>query len=123
MNLRLSCVLLVMVSTSGFADGPADNVAAQVRRIPKLGIEVPPDVGNELSSGLAELEGLIKPLRNNPKAAPYLPDVLVYHKAVHDALKYQEFFDAKELPVAKEILAEGKERAKALASGEMPWLD
>ena len=31
-------------------------------------------------------------------------------KAVRDAMKYQEFFDAKELPVAKEILAEGKER-------------
>ena len=105
------------------ADGPADNIAAQVRRIPKLGIEVPADVANGLTQGLDELDALIKPLRDNPKAAAYLPDVLIYHKAVHDALKYQEFFDAKELPVAKELLAEGKERAQALAEGKMPWLE
>ena len=115
------CLLLVCGTT--LADGPADNIANQVRRIPKPGIEVPPDVSNELSQGLAELTALIQPLRNNAKAAPYLPDVLIYHKAVHDALKYQEFFDAKELPVAKELLTEGKERAEALANGQAPWLD
>lgn len=114
---------LLLVCSVAFADGPADNIAANVRRVPKIGIEVPPDVRNELSQGLAELEALIKPLRDNPKVASYLPDVLIYQKAVHDALKYQEFFDAKELPVAKELLAEGKERANALASGETPWLD
>src|SRR4051812_32213944 len=103
MKLRfLSVSILLLGISATFADGPADNIAAQVRRIPKLGIEVPADASKELSAGVAELEALIKPLRDNPKAAPYLPDVLIYHKAVHDALKYQEFFDAKELPVAKE---------------------
>lgn len=125
--LNLYCLLFLLptllVPTLTLADGPADNVAANVRRIPKLGIEVPPEVAEELQQGLAELEALIKPLRDDPKAAPLLPDVLVYHKAVHDALKYQEFFDGKELPVAKELLAEGKERATALAEGKAPWLE
>jgi hypothetical protein len=115
-NFVLSC-------TFSLADGPADNVAANVRRIPKLGIEVPADVTAELTQGLMELDRLINPLRDNAKAAPYLPDVLVYRKAVHDALTYQEFFDAKELPVARELLAEGKERAQALTNGQSPWLD
>jgi hypothetical protein len=114
---------VLLVGSVALADGPADNVAAQVRRIPKLGIEVPADVASELTQGLDELDALIKPLRDNPKVAAYLPDVLIYHKAVHDALKYQEFFDAKELPVAEELLAEGKERAQALAEGKMPWLE
>jgi pimeloyl-ACP methyl ester carboxylesterase len=105
------------------ADGPADNIPENTRRVPKLGIEVPPDVANDLSAGLARFEKMIGAVRERPAAAPYLPDVLVYYKAVHDALKYQEFFDPKELAVATELLAEGEERAGALAEGKTPWLD
>jgi hypothetical protein len=118
-------VLAILTTTlaTALADGPADNIAANVRRIPKLGIEVPAADREGLEAGLAELEKLITPLRNKKEVAHLLPDVLVYHKAVHDALKYQEFFDAKELPVARDVLAEGKQRAEALAKGEAPWLD
>src|SRR4051794_4549965 len=92
----VSLLLLGFAASISSGDGPADNTANNVRRVPKLGIEVPADIGNELSTGLAELEQAIAPLRTNPRAAPLLPDVLVYHKAVHDALKYHEFFDDKE---------------------------
>ena len=44
----------------------------------------------------------------------------IYWKAVHDALKFNEFFEAKELDVADELLKEGDERATQLASGEAP---
>ena len=119
----LALSFLLLCASGVLADGPADNIAEKTRRVPKLGIEVPSEVTDELKQGLAELEGLIAPLRSNAQAAPLLPDVLIYHKAVHDALKYQEFFDAKELPVARELLAEGKERATALAKGQSPWLE
>src|SRR4051812_48856060 len=99
---RLLSFCLLCSCTVALADGPADNQAANVRRVPKLGIEVPLNVASDLTKGLTYLESLIKPLRDDPKAAPYLPDVLIYHKAVNDALKYQEFFDAKELQVALE---------------------
>ncbi len=50
-----------------------------------------------------------------------MPDVQIFHKAVHDALKYQEFFDPKEIAKAKHQLQEGKARAEALMKGESPW--
>ncbi len=120
-SLRTLFVLL-LGSHFAAADGPADNNPATVRRIPKQGIEVPAENAKELQQGLANLERLIEPLRKKPEAAPYLPDVLVFHKAVHDALAYEEFFDAKEFAVALELLEEGRLRAAALSQGQTPWL-
>ena len=53
--------------------------------------------------------------------AELLPDVEVYHKAVHDALVYQEFFDPKEIDFADQALATGQERADQLSAGQAPW--
>lgn len=108
------------------ADGPADNIPTNVRRIPKLGMEVPADRRERLAAGLAALEISIKRLRAldanaHPQMANLLPDVEVYHKAVHDALAYQEFFDAKELDFADRALEIGRERADQLAAGQSPW--
>ncbi|HEU5118300.1 MAG TPA: prolyl oligopeptidase family serine peptidase, partial [Isosphaeraceae bacterium] len=50
-----------------------------------------------------------------------LPDVLIFHKAVHDALKYQEFFAPNEIKKAKTLLETGRKRAEALSSGDAPW--
>ena len=53
---QLSCLLLVLIATiPAMADGPADNIPTNVRRIPKLGVEVPAAVRQELEKGLAEL--------------------------------------------------------------------
>lgn len=105
------------------ADGPADNQAVEVRRIPKLGIEVPDADRQELEQGLAKLAATIQTLakKTDARTKALLPDVQVYYKAVHDALKYQEFFDAKELPIAKTLLTEGQQRADQLAMGQAPW--
>ncbi|MEX0586620.1 MAG: hypothetical protein WD176_08250, partial [Pirellulales bacterium] len=105
------------------ADGPADNLAGQVRRIPKLGIDVPAADRRELEQGLAKLAAAIQLLakKTDARTKTLLPDVQVFYKAVHDALKHQEFFDAKELPVAKGLLAEGQQRAEQLAGGQAPW--
>ena len=59
--------------------------------------------------------------KKDPKAISLLPDVQIFHKAVHDALKYQEFFDAKDIPKAKHQLEEGRDRAESLLKGEAPW--
>lgn len=105
------------------ADGPADNIPSNVRRIPKLGIEVPADRKAKLEAGLKQLDDKIGALKGkkDAKVAELLPDVEVYFKAIHDALVYQEFFDAKELDPADKILAAGIERADQLAKGEAPW--
>jgi pimeloyl-ACP methyl ester carboxylesterase len=113
----------LLLTAPAFADGPADNVAEQVRRIPKLGIDMPDDERARLEEDLAGLNETIQTLASRDEAMVHdlLPDVRIYQKAVHDALAYQEFFDAKELAVAHELLAEGRHRADDLANGRAPW--
>jgi hypothetical protein len=122
------CVLIVAAPLLARADGPADNIPTNVRRIPKLGIDVPADRREKLEAGLTKLQEAIDKLRTSakdqplhPQLAELLPDVEIYHKAVHDALAYQEFFDARELDFAERGLAIGQERAAALAAGNAPW--
>jgi dienelactone hydrolase len=115
-----SCLASVAVA---LADGPADNKPEAVRRIPKLGIEVPADDRKAIEDGLAKLEGAIEQLKakKDPKVAGLLPDVQVFYKAPRDALKYREFFDPKDIAKARHQLEEGQARAEALLKGEAPW--
>ena len=123
MRRLASSSFLLLFCSLAFADGPADNVPGEIRRIPKLGIEVPADVRQKLEGQLAALDKKIADLtqRNDKRTAELLPDVLIYSKAVGDALRYQEFFAPRELPVAEELLKAGLERADQLAAGEAPW--
>lgn len=70
------------------ADGPADNIPTSVRRIPKLGVDLPAEKRQELEAGLTELRNAIDELRQKdlPRVNELLPDVEIFYKAVHDAL-------------------------------------
>jgi hypothetical protein len=105
------------------ADGPADNLPDSVRRIPKLGIEVPAAERQTLAAELDKLEQAIHKLRERDDASVrlLLPDVEIYAKAVRDALAYREFFELREIGFARELLAEGLDRAKQLAAGDPRW--
>ena len=110
------------------ADGPADNIPDKVRRLPRLGVEVPAEQRARLEAELKDflrefLEAAAKARTRQDRgySASLLPDVQVYYKAVHDALKYQEFFDAKEIDVAFELIKEGRQRAAELAEGKPSW--
>ncbi|MFT6180517.1 MAG: hypothetical protein ACJAQT_004165 [Akkermansiaceae bacterium] len=59
----------------------------------------------------------MKPIRKHP----LLPDVEIFYKGRHDALKHQEFQKPNELNFAKAQLKEGLARAKALQNGKAPW--
>jgi hypothetical protein len=120
---RLALTAALLLPLLSFADGPADNIPTNVRRIPKLGIEVPADRKIKLEAGLKQLDDKITALKakKDAKITELLPDVEVYFKAVHDALVFQEIFDAKELGAADNILAAGIERADELAVGQAPW--
>ncbi len=120
---RLAITAALLLPLLALADGPADNIPTNVRRVPKLGIEVPADRKAKLEAGLKQLDDKITALKakKDAKTTELLPDVEVYFKAIHDALVYQEFFDAKELDPADKILAAGIERADQLAKGEAPW--
>lgn len=126
--------LLVLLATPVLADGPADNQVDNVRRVPKLGVEVSNADRAELEAGLKSLGEKIAALKTMADDEPEsrrnrtdviqlaIPDVEIFHRAVDQALRYQEFFDAKEIPVAKKLLATGIERADQLAMGQTPWM-
>ena len=116
----IALVLLTFARAPLLADGPADNNPLTVRRVPKLGIEVPADRRVKLEAGLKELDRKIMALGRGPMTV-HRPDVEVYYKAVHDALTYQEFFDPKEIDFADQALATGHERADQLLDGKASW--
>jgi pimeloyl-ACP methyl ester carboxylesterase len=106
-----------------FADGPRDNIADNVRRIPALGVEVPEAQAAEFRAGLEQLKQAIAGLEKHKdtRVRELVPDVQIFYNAVHDALDFQEFFKPQEIESGKRLLQEGLERARQLAQGEAPW--
>lgn len=113
----------IAATSIGIADGPSDNSIDQVRRVPKLGVEVSEADQKELTEGLDSLQKKIDRLRdaNTLLTKELLPDVLIFHRAVDQALRFQEFFDPKEITSAKGLLQQGHERADQLLAGDAPW--
>lgn len=120
---KLAFVALLVFLGQALADGPGDNLPDKVRRIPPPGVAVPDTDKAELQAGIDELGKEIAALRSSLKGklAELLPDVQVYHNAVRYALQHNEFYNAKEIPVAKALLKQGMERAQALKQGKAPW--
>jgi hypothetical protein len=119
-------LLCLLVATAGArADGPRDNIPDKVRPIPPAGIAISAADRERLAAGVAELgkaiESLHTVLKDKPALLELVPDVQVYHKAVHYALSYNEFFDAREIAVAEAQLRQGLERAEQLRQGRAPW--
>jgi hypothetical protein len=117
--------MLIMAVASLPADGPGDNLPDKVRAVPPPGIVVPPAERAQLQMGVAELDNQIESLRSSLQSKPalldLLPDVQIYHNAVRYALTYNEFFNAREIPIAKKLLKQGLERARLLRDGAAPW--
>jgi pimeloyl-ACP methyl ester carboxylesterase len=124
----LALMIAICVSHDCSADGPSDNVPDNVRRIPKLGVEVPDADRSQLEEGLEKLAQQIEKIKNlkqsdQTRASQLLPDVLIFHRAVDQALRYREFFDVKEIAVAKALLQQGLQRAEQLLAGKAPWTE
>jgi hypothetical protein len=137
--------LLALVPLA-LADGPGDNLPDKVRPVPPPGVPIADADRQELQSGAEalgkEIEELRKILKQVDDTAPgkgskeveelrkrlpvkpaldLLPDVQVYYNAVRYALEYDEFYDPKEVDVARKHLEAGSRRARALQAGQAPW--
>ena len=86
---------------------------------PPPGVPVPETDRAALEESLGSLRTKIAALET--KKEPLLPDIEIFHKAVQDALQYNEIFDLKQVGAAKQLLEEGHRRADALAAGSAPW--
>lgn len=125
MSRRFSLACLLVLSGIAAADGPGDNAVEKVRPVPPKGVAVPEADRAALQQGLdrlgQEIAELRDELKNKPALLELLPDVQVYHNAVRYALAYDEFFNVKEIAVAKNLLKQGRDRAGQLRSGEPLW--
>lgn len=122
MKHRVALLAVVLVPLTAAADGPADNAAANVRPVPPAGIALSDPDRRALESALAPLAQELRALEKVAAAKPHLPDIQIFYQAVRIAIDEDEFFDAKEIPAAKKLIALGRERARALARGKTPWL-
>ncbi len=104
------------------AASPAQNRAQ--KQFPPAGVAIPVKDRAELTAGAAELGKEIAALKLAKLSGSFsalIPDVEVFHKAVDWALRYDEFYNVKEVATARTLLAEGKARAAALREGKAPW--
>jgi pimeloyl-ACP methyl ester carboxylesterase len=114
--MRLPIFLALVASASA---------QTEVRPVPPPGIPVPAEIRTALTAGVEalgkDLATLRDDLRGKPELLAELPSVEIFHKAVDWALRYDEFFDAKQFAVARDQLLQGHARAAALRKGEVPW--
>lgn len=123
--LSLASWCLLAIPGLAFADGPGDNLVDKVRPVPPPGVAVTDADRAELQQTLERFGQLLTELRQVLKSKPalleLLPDVQVYHNAVRYALTYGEFFNLKEVAVAKKLLQQGLDRARELAAEKPSW--
>ena len=126
------CVFVSMLAVSPFvtshfvyaqAPRPQAGGADRMPRIPPRGVEVTPADRAELEKGVAQLgadiDALAKSLPDTQR--DLLPDAQIYYNAVRYALAYNEFFNLREISMARALLAQGLERAAQLKAGNAPW--
>jgi hypothetical protein len=116
--------LTFILAAPALADGIADNDPAKVRAVPPEGIELPAADQAALQSGLERLNAAIAELRkkDDPQTQMLLPDVEIFARAIHEGMKYREWYTPQDVTAARHVLAEGQRRADSLLNGVAPWL-
>jgi len=117
------CLLLASLSR---ADGPRDNNPETVRPVPPPGIAVTRTdfvlLTDEAANLGKEIASLKVRFKKNPAALELIPDIEIFHNAVHYALKYNEFYKPGELDIAAKLLTQGRKRAQELKDGKPSWI-
>src|SRR4051794_39092159 len=108
--MSLSRLLPALLLGSMLAAAQTAPVPPSTKRVPPKGVEIPADERAKLEAGVGELAAELQKI---PSDAPLRPDVEIFHKAVDWALRYDEFFNAKQTAAAQKLLTEGLIRARA----------
>jgi dienelactone hydrolase len=121
----LPALVALIFAATLYADGPGDNLPDKVRPVPPPGIAIPEADRAELQASVIdlgkEIGALRKELKGKPALLDLLPDVQIYHNAVRYALAYNEFYDLKEIPIARALVKKARERMAQLRDGKSPW--
>jgi hypothetical protein len=104
---------------------PTPKTPPTVHTVPPPGVAIADDERAELKGKIEalgeEIESLSNELKNKPAMLELLPDVQIFYKAADWAVRYNEFFNPKEVASAKKLLEMGMERAKELRAGKPSW--
>ncbi len=124
--LALTATVLAQTPTDPDANAPAASPAQnrQPKQLPPSGVAIPDADRAELTKAVAELGKEIAALNLSKLGGgmnALVPDVEIFHKAVDWALRYDEFYNVKEVATARELLKEGRARVAALHEGKAPW--
>ncbi|MBK7997797.1 MAG: prolyl oligopeptidase family serine peptidase [Verrucomicrobia bacterium] len=124
--VRARHIFVVLILSWLMMSGDAMLQAQSQRRVaPQPGIKIESEVRSELESGTAalraDIDGLRTQFRQQPRALALLPDIEIFHKAVHWALVHDEFLRSNDVSIARTLLKLGRERAAQLAEGRAPW--
>ncbi len=118
-------LIAAVIGSSTLAADPKSAPANPARLIPPaapadklLSIDDLHDIQQGLDALAKEIDSLRTGLAARPQLLAYLPDVMIFEKAVRFPLADHELVDAKE---ARAAIAEGMNRAKALHDGKTPW--
>ena len=113
----LSLLLAPFLAAPTLADGPRDNIAADVRPVPPPGNELAVADRQELQAGVDKLNAEIQSLKakyaNNAEPLARVADVEIYCNAVRYPLKYHDAIDLKE---ARKALADGNGTGRVIAA-------
>ena len=115
-TLPLLLLHLSLALTAASAQPPTQ------KQVPPAGQPIPEADRTELTASVAALGREIDALRTDRDASDLLPDVIIFHKAVDWALRYDEFMDVKQVKTARDLLAEGHRRAAELKAGKPSWI-
>jgi dienelactone hydrolase len=121
--LVASLILGVFLSTAA-ADGPADNRADQVRPIPPVGIQVPPEQRELLLRRCREIRSQCESLAKTSATADavrfneLMPEVLVFPRAVEMTLRFDMVYQPQDLKSASDLLNLAAQRLEKIRSGE-----
>lgn len=119
----LTAPVFLLLITAIYADGPQDNSVENVRPVPPLGIELSSEDHELLEKRLGHVQKLIEKLEDSQQQVEkrYLPDVQVLHRAVEQAVHFQEMFHERDIATAFELLDLAEKRANQLLAGQAPW--
>ena len=122
--------LCVFVCGAGYGDGPADNIADQVRPIPPAGIEIPEATIDALAWRCKAIRSQWQTLvrRENQKAdtdkataaahaASLASEVLVFPRAVELAIEFGQFYKPRDPELASLLLDEAARRLNVIDNG------
>ncbi|MFK8110568.1 MAG: prolyl oligopeptidase family serine peptidase [Rubripirellula sp.] len=138
MNIKSSLLLLSLISlppiqTLSYADGPADNLAAQVRPIPPVGDAISKEIADTLAWrckairaqwGTLLEEARVQDAKSKKPSTQAVDrveslasEVLVFPRAVEMAIEFSQFYKPRDPQIASQLLDEANRRLELIRGG------